>query len=308
MSDHQRPAKLGIFLPTAERQMARGDARWRDLLAMTRTAEEIGLDSIWLQDHLLIRLPGHAQQGVWECWSLVCALAASTARVEIGTLVVATSFRNPALLAKMADTADEISGGRIILGIGAGYQEGEYRAFGYPFDHRVSRFEEALQIIHGLLKHGAIDFEGTYYAARECELRPRGPRPQGPPIMIGTQSPRMLGLTARYADIWNGWLAFGRNHPDVVPPMTERVDAACRAAGRDPATLARTLTVMVDLPSQVAAKGVRPERISGTPEEIAAQLKAFADLGMTHIQLWLNPMNQAGLYELAPVLEAFDRA
>lgn len=288
--------------------MARGDARWSDLLAMTRTAEEIGLDSVWLQDHLLIRQPPHAQQGVWECWSLLCALAASTTRLELGTLVIATSFRNPALLAKMADTVDEISDGRVILGVGAGYQEGEYRAFGYPYDHRVSRFEEALQIIHGLLKHGAVDFEGTYYSARECELRPRGPRAAGPPLMIGTQSPRMLDLTARYADQWNGWLAFERNHPDVAVALNAKVDAACTAAGRDPATLERTITVMVDLPSQVAAKGVRPERISGSPEEIAAQLKAFADLGTRHIQIWLNPMNQAGLYELAPVLEAFERA
>jgi alkanesulfonate monooxygenase SsuD/methylene tetrahydromethanopterin reductase-like flavin-dependent oxidoreductase (luciferase family) len=303
-----RPAKIGVFLPTAERQHARGTARWSDLLEMAQIAERIGLDSIWLQDHLLIRQPPHEQQGVWECWSLLCALAASTTRLEIGTLVMATSFRNPALLAKMADTADEISNGRIILGIGAGYQEGEYQAFGYPYDHRVSRFEEALKIIHGLLKRGEIDFEGTYYSARDCELRPRGPRSGGPPIMIGSQSPRMLGLAARYADQWNGWIAFERNHPDVVPPLTATVDAACRDAGRDPSTLARTLTVMVDLPSQVASRGTRPERISGSPEQIAAHLKLFADLGMSHIQIWLNPMNQAGLQELAPVLEAFDRA
>src|SRR5207244_1247769 len=128
---------------------------------------------------------------------------------------------------------------------GAGWHEFEYRAFGYTYDHRVSRFEEGLEIICGLLKQGAIDFQGTYYTARECELRPRGPRVAGPPILIGTESPRMLRLTAKYADMWNGWLPFVRSHADQVAPLRAAVDAACAAVGRDPATLVRTLGVGV---------------------------------------------------------------
>jgi alkanesulfonate monooxygenase SsuD/methylene tetrahydromethanopterin reductase-like flavin-dependent oxidoreductase (luciferase family) len=299
-----RRPKVGIFLPLAERQFGdKGTARWSDLLAMSRRAEEVGFDSIWLQDHLFIQLPGHQEMGIWECFSLLSALAADTARVELGTLVACTAFRNPALLAKMADTIDEISGGRLILGLGAGYQEREFHAFGYPFDHRVSRFEEALTIIHGLLRDGRIDFEGRYFSARECELRPRGPRQQGPPLMIGSTGERMLGLTARYAEQWNVWLAFGRNHPDMIPPLRAKVDSACRAAGRDPATLVRTASLLVDLPSAIARSRVRPERIHGSAEEMAAQLRAFAGEGISHIQLWLNPNSVEGIEEFAPVLE-----
>ena len=176
---------------------------------------------------------------------MISALAASTRKVEIGNLVLGMGFRNPALLAKMADTVDEISGGRLILGVGTGYHELEYRAFGYPFDHRYGRFEEAIQIVSSLLKTGEVDFDGKYYQARECLLKPRGPRPQGPPIMVGTKGHKMLRLTARHADIWNVYWTSTNNSPDGVPPLRERVDEACVEVGRDPATLARTVSVLV---------------------------------------------------------------
>jgi alkanesulfonate monooxygenase SsuD/methylene tetrahydromethanopterin reductase-like flavin-dependent oxidoreductase (luciferase family) len=166
----RRPLKVGLMLPDTEREMGGGTARWSDLLAMARVAEASGFDSLWVSDHLIFRFEGKAPQGVWECWSLLAALAAVTARVEIGPLVSCASFRNPALLAKAADTVDEISGGRLVLGLGAGWHEPEYDAFGYPFDHRVGRFEEALAIVAGLLRQGRIDFAGRYYQARECEL------------------------------------------------------------------------------------------------------------------------------------------
>jgi len=145
-----RPLKVGLFLPTGEGDMAGGTPRWNNIKTMVQQAAW-GFDSIWVQDHLLFDYgdPGVRPTGVWECWSLLAALAAVTTRVELGALVACTSFRNPALLAKMADTVDEISGGRLILGLGAGYHEPEFRAFGYPFDHLVGRFEEALQIIQG---------------------------------------------------------------------------------------------------------------------------------------------------------------
>jgi len=177
-----RPLKVGLMLPTNEGWMAGGMARWSDLKTMAQHAEAVGFDSLWLADHLLFEFGevGEPPHGVWEAWSVLSALAAVTTRVQLGPLVVCTSFRNPTLLAKMTDTLDEISGGRLILGLGAGYHEREYRAFGYPFDHLVSRFEEALRIIHTLLRVGEIDFHGRYYDALACELRPRGPRVSGP--------------------------------------------------------------------------------------------------------------------------------
>jgi len=204
-NERRRPLSVGLILPDTEREMGGGTARWRDLAEMARLAEELGFDSIWNADHLIYRFPNRDEQGPWECWSILAALAVVTSRVEIGPLVSCTSFRNPALLAKIADTVDEISGGRLVLGLGAGWHEPEYLACGYPFDHRVSRFAEAIAIIHGLLRTSRVDFVGTYYSAVDCELRPRGPRRQGPPIMIGSTSPRMLALLAKYGDIWNAW-------------------------------------------------------------------------------------------------------
>ena len=211
-----RPLNVGIFLPFAEYMMDRQTPRWSDLLTMTQRAETLAFDSVWLGDHLFARFPepqdwldGHTNARAWDCWSLLAAVAAVTTRIAIGPLVACTSFHNPALLAKKAATVEEISGGRLILGLGAGWMEAEYHAFGFPFDHRVSRFEEALTIIRTLLRDGHIDFDGSYYQARECELRPRGPRAAGPPILIGSVSPRMLRLAARHADQWNGWIPIG---------------------------------------------------------------------------------------------------
>jgi alkanesulfonate monooxygenase SsuD/methylene tetrahydromethanopterin reductase-like flavin-dependent oxidoreductase (luciferase family) len=304
------PLKIGVHLPFSERQMQGVTPGWRDIVGIAQRAEDVGFDSLWIADHLLFRFEGIEPRGGWECLSLLAALAASTKRVELGTLVVCTSFRNPALLAKMFDTIEEISGGRLIMGIGAGYHEPEYRAFGYPYDHRVSRFEEAVQIIHGLLKTGQVDFVGKFYEARECELRPRGSRAGGPPIMIGTKGERMLRITAKYADIWNGWIAFGASRPSEVPPMREAVDAACREIGRDPATLERTLTVLVDyigtpdLPVRVIRPDSAPEPIMGSPAEIAAALRAFTAEGISHIQVVLQPNNMEGIERFAPVIEA----
>ena len=299
-----RACKIGVLLPTIEGGMARETPRWSDLAAMARRAEAIGFDSLWIVDHFYYQMPRREEQaGVWEGWSMLAALAAITTRVELGTLVLCTAFRNPALLAKMADTVEEISGGRLILGLGAGWNEYEFRAFGYPFDHRVSRFEEALTIIHGLLKGGRIDFAGQYHEARDCELRPRGPRPGGPPIMIGSSSPRMLGLTARYADQWNIF----HTAPETLAERRETVDAACREAGRDPATLVRTASVRVNLLGRQSRQGAANPPLGGTPEAIAAGLHTYRRAGATHLQLIPDPSTLAGIEALAPVLAAFDR-
>jgi alkanesulfonate monooxygenase SsuD/methylene tetrahydromethanopterin reductase-like flavin-dependent oxidoreductase (luciferase family) len=237
----------------------------------------------------------------------LAALAAATGHVGLGTLVACTGYRNPALLAKMADTVDEIGGGRLVLGLGAGDYEEEHQAFGFRWDHRVGRFAEALAIVAGLLRGGRVDFAGEYYAARDCELRPRGPRPHGPPLLIGAlaHGPRMLRLTAQYADLWNGWLTYGRSHPDAVPPLRAAVDAACAAVGRDPATLGRTVAVRAMLLGRAAFPGEEP--LSGTPAELAAALRAFASEGIAHVQVWPIPNTLDGVEAFAPVLELLDR-
>jgi probable F420-dependent oxidoreductase len=293
--------------------MRDGALGWRDLRAMAERADRLGFDSFWVPDHLIFKNPDEAPHGPWECWSLLSALAASTSRLQIGTLVLCTQFRNPALLAKMADTVDEISGGRLILGLGAGWHEPEFDAFGYPFEHRFERFEEALQIIRALLRTGRVDCQGRFYTLRECELRPRGPRPEGPPIMIGALATkkRMLGLIARYADVWNGWLLHARSHPDEVPPLTAALDEACRAAGRDPATIGRTIGIMIDQrpPGEraplSAASGI--EYLTGTNEELAASLRQFATHGIDHLQVTTAIQGVAGIEALAPVLELLGR-
>jgi alkanesulfonate monooxygenase SsuD/methylene tetrahydromethanopterin reductase-like flavin-dependent oxidoreductase (luciferase family) len=285
-----------------------GNPRWADVAAMTRMAEDVGFESGWLEDHLIFRFPERPQEGPWESFSLVAGLAAITERIELGTLVTCTSFRNPALTAKIADTIDEISNGRFILGLGAGWHEPEYLAFGLPFDHRVSRFEEALQIIHGLLKHGNIDFDGAYYSARECELRPRGPRASGPPLLIGTTGARMLRLTAEYADSWNAFA----NTTAVAQAKFALVDAACEAVGRDHGTLERTITVEACIPGRVP-KTDQPDSdqtdppLHGSVDDIAAAISAFGPAGVHHLQEIVEPNTLAGIEAFGPVLEAVAR-
>jgi probable F420-dependent oxidoreductase len=301
-SGSKRGLKVGIILPDTEREMGGATARWSDLAAMARLAEELGFDSLWNADHLIYRSPEKEPQGPWECWSIIAALAAVTSRVEIGPLVACTSFRNPALQAKIADTIDEISGGRLVLGLGAGWNEPDYVEFGYPFDHRVSRFAEAIQIIHGLLREGEIDFDGAYYQARDCELRPRGPRPEGPPILIGSTSPRMLGLLARYGDIWNAW---ARQTLAEIAEDRAKVDAAMEVAGRDPATVERTVSLLVDLPTATGRPSeAKPGLRVREPEELAAHLVSYAEVGISHVQLMLDPNTPAGLEWAARALEA----
>jgi len=239
-------------------------------------------------------------------------MAAVTSRIEFGPLVACTAFHNPAVLAKRADTIDEISGGRFILGLGAGWNETEFRAFGIPFDHRIDRFEEAFTIIRGLLQDGAIDFEGTYYQARDSELLPRGPRPGGPPLMIGSNGERMLRITAPHVDAWNSWYADTRNSPSGVAPLRDKVDAACRAAGRDPSQIERTVAVHVRMPGGKGREmgntdetmAVRP--LQGDPEPMAEELREYAREGIGHVQLVIDPIDRRAIEGFAPVLRALD--
>ncbi len=305
--DGRRPLAVGIQLPEIE-----WEARWPDLCALALRAENLGFDAVWYGDHLLYRRPGDDRaRGPWEAWTVLAGLAAVTSRVQLGPLVAATAFHNPAMLAKMAATVDEISGGRLVLGLGAGWNETEFRAFGFPFDHRISRFEEAFTIVRTLLREGTINFAGTYFTARDCELAPR-PRPGGPPLMVGSSGARMLAITIPHVDAWNAWFDVFDNRPAGLPPLRERVDAVCRAVGREPAEVARTVAVQVRLPGgrgRIAGDAGRPPipPLEGSPEGIADVLRGFAGEGITHVQLVVDPITLASLDALAPVLEALDQ-
>ncbi len=298
-----RPLKVGFQLPEVERETP-----WPEMKAMALAGEQVGFDSVWLGDHLLYRDPLGAR-GPWEAWTMLAALAAATSRIALGPLVACTSFHNPAMLAKMAATVDEIADGRLILGLGAGWNETEYKAFGFPFDHRVSRFEEAFTIIRGLLREGQVDFNGTYYNAPDCELQPR-PRPGGPPLMVGSWGDRMLQITLPHVDAWNAWFTATGNRAGGVPPLREQVDRICRAAGRNPAEVERTVAMLVTLPGATGRRdadrwAVQP--FAGSSREIADELRAYARDGIGHVQLVIDPITQESIEGLAPVLEDLDR-
>ena len=307
MTTQARPLRIGIQLPEVEREV-----RWPEYLAMARAAERVGFDTIWLGDHLLYRYADGSTRGPWEVWTMLAAVAASTSRIRLGPLVAATAFHAPPMLAKLAATVNEISGGRLILGLGAGWNETEFRAFGFPFDHRISRFEEAFTIIRTLLRQGAIDFDGTFFQARDCELRPRPARPGGPPLMIGSVGPRMLEITLPHVEMWNVWYRDSNNSPEGLEPILRELDAACRRVGRDPATLEKTSAVLVRLPGgtgrvmgDTTQKDVPP--LEGSPAEIAAGLREYAALGLAEVQLVVDPITIESIEALAPVLAELDR-
>jgi probable F420-dependent oxidoreductase len=297
MSSGGRRLLVGVQFPEVERVV-----RWPELREMARLTEQVGFDSIWVGDHLLYRDPGLPARGPWEAWSTLAALAAVTERVRLGPLVASVSFHNPAMLAKKAAAVDEISGGRLILGIGAGWNEPEYLAFGYPFDHRVDRFEEAFTIIRGLLRDGAVDLAGRYHQARDCVLLPP-PARSSIPLVVGTVGPRMLRIAAAHADGWNAWFSWYGNSVPGLREVRDRVDAACEAEGRDPATLDRTVAVLVQMEAgPVRRRGSSSEEIEPVrPDRLAEHLHALAGEGISHVQLVLDPIT-------APSIEALGQA
>ena len=308
MTAHARPLRVGIQLPEVEREV-----RWPEYLEMARLAEAVGFDTLWLGDHLLYRLADGSTRGPWEVWTMLSALAASTSRIRLGPLVAATAFHAPAMLAKLAATVDEVSGGRLVLGLGAGWNEVEFAAFGFPLDHRIDRFEEAFTIIRTLLREGAIDFAGRYFQARDCELLPRPARPGGPPILIGSSGPRMLRITMPHADAWNAWYADTGNSPDGVAALAARVDEACREVGRDPADIERTVAVHVRMPGgrgrvmgEVRSQQIPP--LTGEPDAIAEALRGYARAGIAEVQLVVDPITLPSIEALGPVLQALDRS
>lgn len=295
--------KIGLMVFLANDREHNRTRPYETIRAIAQQAEADGFDSIWLADHLFYRYPGEATRGIWECWTMLAALAEATQRVEIGTLVLCNSFRHPAILAKMATTLDEVSHGRLILGVGAGWNEPEYQAFGLPFDHRVDRFEEAMQILKPLLRDGQVDFAGQYYQARNCEIVPRGPRSDGPPLLSGGEGPRMLRLTAQYADLWNtGYMGA----PETMAEPLAKLEAACRAVGRDPATIGITALIGLWFPDlQAKQPSFLENPLIGTVQEIAAAMRGYAELGVQHIMFQCEPYTSEALQRLTQALQLY---
>jgi alkanesulfonate monooxygenase SsuD/methylene tetrahydromethanopterin reductase-like flavin-dependent oxidoreductase (luciferase family) len=300
-----RRMRIGTMPSLKEDSLRGGMVRYRDIKEMALTAEALGFDSFWLADHLIFRNPDGKYVGTWEGFTFLSALAAVTTRLALGPLVACTSFRNPALLAKMADSLDEISDGRFILGLGCGWNEPEYSMFDYPFDHRVSRFAEALAIIAPLLREGRADFQGTYYRANGAILAPHGPTPGGPPLMIGGTKPRMLNLTARYADLYNTDTVFSVARVRELGALVRR---ACEEVGRDPATL--PITSFVNVRVLGPGEQALPDEpaIVGPPEAVATALAEFADAGVSHLIIRFEQQGTPGIARFAPVLELLDHA
>jgi alkanesulfonate monooxygenase SsuD/methylene tetrahydromethanopterin reductase-like flavin-dependent oxidoreductase (luciferase family) len=309
--------QIGIVVPHWNGAMAGKTPSAAEAIGFAQSAQEIGIDALWVTDHLYhepyldflehgYQLPDEMKGirgGFWEAWTMLAALAASTEHVEIGTLVTNTAFRNPALLSNMVETVDSLSDGRLTLGLGAGDFRSEHTFHGFPWDRRVSRFEEALQIIVPMLRGERTTFDGEFYQAYEAEVFPRGPRPDGPPILIGTMrvGPRMQRLAAQYADGWSCWLAFEDSHVDNYAERLRIMNDGCERHGRDPATMRSSVTIGVTVPGTGGlVPGANP--ISGSPAEVADEIAKFSALGVDHLAIYLHPCDDTGLEWLGDVL------
>ena len=291
-----RMCRVGVQLPEVERFVP-----WPEYLDLARRVEAAGYDSIWVGDHLLYDLPGGLTRGPYEAWTTLAAIAAVTERVEIGPLVASTSFHSPAMLAKQAATVDAISRGRLILGLGAGWNRREYDAFGFPYDRRVSRFEEAMAIIVPLLRSGRTTFHGEFYDVEDCVLDPRPVREGGPPIMLGSTSPRMLSIGLPVVDSWNIWWSLYDNSVERFAETKEQVDSVMPEGRQVEATAA----VLVSLPG---AEG----RLMGdtydarvrtvTPDDLGDHVQGLATAGATHLQLVLDPITAESVDVVAEAL------
>ena len=293
-------------MPEVEREV-----RWPEMRSLSVLAEAVGFDSIWVGDHLLYRPEDGEPRGPWEAWSMLAAIASVTERVTIGPLVAATAFHSPAMLAKKAVTVDEISGGRLILGLGAGWNRAEFDAFGYPFDHRASRFEEAFHIIRRLIRGETVDNDGEFYRNDRAQILPVGPRRAGPPILIGSQGPRVLRATAPFMDQWNGWYAWYGNNPAGLPALLRVLEQACEEVGRDHAEIAKTVAVLATLPGGQGrihgdARHEGKDPLAGSPDEIADVLGRYSELGISHVQMVLDPITAESIEWFADVLVELD--
>ncbi len=285
---------VGVQLPEIERRV-----RWIEIKAMARLIEESGLDSIWVGDHLLYQTP-EGWRGPWDTFTTMAALAEATDTVAIGPLVAATPFHNPAVLARQAAALDEISGGRFILGLGSGWNRTEFDAFGFVFEDRASRFEEAFTVIRTLLREGAIDFHGTYYHFPNCVIDPLGPTAGGPPLLIGSTGRRMLAATLPHVQQWNAWYASYDNDPAKVPALLSQIDEACRTVRRDPDTVAKTLAMLWHFELNPVRRDAAHRLSDRRAKEQA--LTALDEAGVATVQLVLDPITLDTIAQTADIV------
>jgi alkanesulfonate monooxygenase SsuD/methylene tetrahydromethanopterin reductase-like flavin-dependent oxidoreductase (luciferase family) len=285
--------RIGVTLPLSQGDVP-GDAvpTFQSTLAFAKHAESAGLDSVWVFDHLLFRYPGKPDEGIREAWTTLAALAPAVPRVELGSLVMCSSFRNPGLMAKMAATLDDLSDGRVILGLGSGWHDAEYAAFGYPLDHRVGRFAEDLEIAARLLRGESVTFDGRWRTVTNAALVP--PPARAVPILVAAEGPRMLALTAAWADAWNAaWFgaADGR-----LRALLAALDAACEGAGRDPATVRRTVGIRLHDPGKGRGD---PAGLAADADALASFFDDLAALGVDDAIVWSLSKSTAALDRIA---------
>jgi FMNH2-dependent dimethyl sulfone monooxygenase len=286
--------KLGVMLPVSEGDGPDGQLpRWADTRRIALATEEAGLDSVWLADHFFYRDPTGTTYGTHESWTLLSAVGAVTERVELGTMVLCSTFRDPGLVAQMAATLDEVSGGRVILGVGAGWHDPEYEAFGLPTDHRASRFAEWVEIVARLIRGETVTRKGTYYSTNEARLLPMPERRI--PILIASRQPRMLDLTAQWADQWNtAW--FGAVDDKVRGRLADFDEALARnnrPVGEVSKTVGLTVRDLEQKPSD------EPGGFTGSVEELAEVFTAYAELGVEHLIVGLEPTTPRSVERLA---------
>lgn len=269
---------------------------WEDVREQALVAEEAGFDRVVIEDALSWPLE-EVTGGAWDSMVLMGGLAEATSTIGLGHSVINAPYRSPGLTAKLAETLDEMSDGRYVLGIGAGNTpDADYAAFGIPADPRFSRFAETVEIIHQLLKTGSSSFDGRFHRTQDAQIVLRGPRGDGPPIVVAAGGARMKRVAARFADEWNWWVS----STDEVARLTDHLDdleRACEEVGRDPATLTRSLDVYAS-----ALEGAE------TDEDVAAGLLAIGELGFDEVRCYLDrqPTHEAtveGVREMATIVE-----
>lgn len=301
--------EIGLIVQLHGRTGGKLNPSWKSVLALAETAERSGFDMFVFEDALMYRGDENTD-GCWESGAIAGAVAATTKRIRFGQSVLNSPYRSPTLTASTATTLDEISGGRYVLGIGAGNTD-DYIDFGFPDDRRYSRFAEAIHVVHGLLKEGRIEFSGEFYSAADAELVLRGPRPQGPPINIAAGSPRMLGLAARYGDEWNWW-AWDESLEQITQRMTPIIDElkrACDAAGRDPSDIRRTLDLYsVVPPGFTPDDSEMSQPVAGTGQEIADFILAMGELGFEEVRCDLTDKSPGAVEAMSEVVELVHEA
>jgi alkanesulfonate monooxygenase SsuD/methylene tetrahydromethanopterin reductase-like flavin-dependent oxidoreductase (luciferase family) len=296
-----RPCKVGVQLPEVERFVP-----WPEYVDLGRRAEAAGFDSIWVGDHLIYDLPDGSTRGPYEAWTTLAAIAAVTERVQIGPLVASTSFHAPSMLAKQAATVDAISQGRLILGLGAGWNRREYDAFGFPYDRRVARFEEALAIIAPLLRQGRTTFHGQFYDVDDCVLDPPPAREGGPPIMLGSNSPRMLRIGLPVVDSWNVWWSIYGNSAKRFAEIKSEIDAVI-PEGRSVEATAAVLVTLPGAEGRLMGEEYDAPATTITPDDLADHVRGLANAGAAHLQLVLNPINAGSIETIGVALADLDR-